>query len=357
MASTAQSAYTELAASQPRTTLPGPGVLLDAGARGEPGRPMPIVSEVPSSELIGGLREEEPPPRISQPVGRYPQDIPVAVLSAILAGSTFLPWYRAPGVASATGWSSGTWGPIILALGAGSFLLILLRRLKIPVGLPFEESLVHEGIGWLSLIGIALKSRFRPGQNLFGIGYGIYVAIGAAVLLLLIAGRMSPHAPLVVRPGWFRGRAGRIGMVVIALVLASAATFATTNAVNLSADTTTNRRLPPGTVRGLPKCAESFPVPKDVRPTFGVGEKDAPTCQAYFSDDRSLADAVAAFKESLDKAGWTYTTQQQSPAVTQFDITKPRCGQLYVVSNTQQGSSGSLAYATFGPCTPAPTAP
>jgi hypothetical protein len=318
---------------------------------------MSIVSEVPASELIDGLHTEEPVlPKSAPEVERYPQDIPVAILSAILAGSAFLPWYRSSGGGpSPSGWTSGTWGPIILALGVGSFLLIVLRRIKVAVGLPFEESLVHEAIGWVSLIGIALKSRFRPGSDLFGVGWGIYVAIGAAVPLLLIAGRMSPHAPLVVRPGWFRGRAGRIGIVVIAVVLAGGATFATRNAVDLKGTVGTNRRLPPGTVRGLPKCAESFPLPKNTKPTFGVGDKDAPTCQAYFSDERSLADTVAAFKEALDKDGWVYTTQQQSPAVTQFDISKPRCGQLYVVSNTPQGGGGSLAYATFGPCnTPGP---
>src|SRR5439155_16474868 len=97
----------------------------------------------------------------------YGTDIPVAIMSALLAASAFLPWYKGPAGyrITSTGWGSGTWGPLIFFLGVGSLALVVLRRLGVTVSLPVEESLFHEGAGWVALVGAVIKSRFRPGPK------------------------------------------------------------------------------------------------------------------------------------------------------------------------------------------------
>jgi len=278
----------------------------------------------------------------------YGTDIPVAIMSALLAASAFLPWYKGPAGyrITSTGWGSGTWGPLIFFLGVGSLALVVLRRLGVTVSLPVEESLFHEGAGWVALVGAVIKSRFRPGpKDLLTASYGVWIAIGLAALLIVLAGRMSPHAPLVVRPGWHKARAGIAGLAVLAVVAAGSAVFGTINTTSLK-PTVGGSDAFAGTVRGkLPNCAKGFPLPPGVKPQYGFDTGGA--CQAQLSSDKSSADLTSAFKALMTKNHYKYTEVTGAPGSTVFTITKPRCATLAVVP----AESGSIIAVAFTPCT------
>jgi hypothetical protein len=195
-----------------------------------------------------------------------------------------------------------------------------------------------------------VKSRFRPGgAGLLGISYGVWVAIGAAVVLVVLAGRMSPRAPLVLRPGWHRGRAGKIGLLLGLIVVAGAATFGTINSAKLTADAAPDRGPLPGEVRGkLPECAKGFPIPAGVTPQRGFEG----SCQAQLMSDRPAKDVAEAFRSALDGAGWKYTVAQQTEQSFVYSLTAPRCATLAVV----EASGGSIVAVVFTPCaSPSPS--
>jgi len=310
-----------------------------------------VVSEVPGVEVFRVEDTEMARPRARRAIDGYVTDIPIAIAAALLAASTFLPWYKGPagfGI-EATGWASGTWGPVIAFLALGSFVLVVLRRAGVTVSLPVEESLFHEGAGWISLVGAVIKTKFRPGsQGLLTASYGLWIAIGLSVVLIILAGRMSPHAPLVVRPGWHKARAGAVGVVVLAVVVAGSAVFGATNKASLTPHTSTDQFS--GTVRGkLPDCAKDFPLPPGVKPDYGFGSGSS--CQVQLLSTKSSADLTAAFRAILRQNHYVFTEVTGAPGSTVFTITKPRCATLAVVP----AETGSLAAVAFSICTPQST--
>ena len=301
---------------------------------------------------------EEPRPSWEEPQAptpateRYGADLPVAIAAAILGASVYLPWYRGPegfGL-DVSAWSTGTWGPVILFLAAGSFVLVALRRLNIAISLPIEESLLHEGAGWIALGGAVLKSRFRPGtEGLLGISYGLWAGIGAAVLLIVFAGRMSPHAPLVFRPGWLRGRAGKLGAAVLVMIVAGGATFGTINSDPLQPEASSpiEGRAP---VQGrVPDCAKDLPLPRSVQPVQGFENP----CQAQLAASSPSSEVIPAWRTALQQAGWLFNENEQGPGSTIFTLTKPRCGTLAVVG----AQGGTVAVIAFGICPTTPPSP
>jgi hypothetical protein len=44
---------------------------------------------------------------------------------------------------------------------------------------------------------------------------------------------MSPRAPLVLRPGWYRDRAGAFGLALVVIVVAGSAVFGAVNSPSL----------------------------------------------------------------------------------------------------------------------------
>jgi len=356
----------------PAPSTPAPGALVLESLAGEPPRPpavpdvapiaasgadarryVAVVSEVPGSEGFAEEKTTAPRPTGRRSTDRYATDLPILITSALLAGATFIPWYKGPrgfGL-SVTGWASGSWGPLIAFLGLGSVALVVLRRLGVSVGLPVEESLLHEGAGWVALVGAVFKSRIRPGSaGLLSASYGVWIAIAAAAILIVLAGRMSPHAGLVLRTGWHKGKAGVIGIVVLGIVVAGSAVFGVTNSPTLQPTGGSPSDLFAGTVRGrMPDCAKGFPLPESIKPQYGFGTGS--TCQAQLTSSRPPAEITAAFDSLLRTRGWTFTKITGAPGSTIFTITKPRCATLAVVP----AESGSIAAVAFQPC-PAPTA-
>ena len=280
----------------------------------------------------------------------YREDIPIAIVSAALAASTFMPWYKGQGAfeISVTAWASGTWGPIMFFLGIGSLALIILRRAGVRLSLPFEEALLHELAGWVALAGGVIKSRYRPGsEGLLGVSWGLWVGLGAAFFLAFLAGRMSPHAPLVRRPKWYRQKGGVLAAVLLLVVIAGAAVFGTMNSASLTGAPINSGDLP-GLVRGrIPTCAGAFPLPPIVKPVQGIEQP----CQAHLQSDRPAEEVVAAMKDTLERAGWTVGVGETG-ATSTLTLTKPQCATVAVVGADQ----GSVAVVAFGICTtPSPS--
>ena len=283
----------------------------------------------------------------------YSEDIPIAIVSAALAASTFLPWYEGQsGIdASLSAWSSGTWGPIMFFLGVGSLALILLRRLGVRLSLPIEEALLHEVAGWLALAGGVIKSRYRPGpEGLLNISWGLWVGLVAAFVLAFLAGRMAPQAPLVRRPRWYREKGGALAAAVLLVVIAGSAVFGAINKMEPLGFTPTPSGEVPGLVRGrLPDCAGEFPVPSIVRPVQGVEQP----CQAHLQSDRPAAEVVAALRQSLQSAGYRVTVGETGGTTT-LNITAPTCATAAVVG-TDQGTVAVVAFGVCASATPTPT--
>lgn len=328
------------------------------GERQDTRRYMAVVSEIEGTEPFPA-QESAPlfPHRVpSAEVETYATDIPIALGAALLAASVFFPWYKGPSgfPVSVTGWASGSLGPLLVFLGAGSIILVALRRVGVTVSLPVEESLVHEAAGWLALVAAVVKSRWRP--NVLGIqiatSYGVWIAIGAAALLVVLAGRMSPRAPLVLRPGWHRARGGTLGAALLVVMVAGAAAFGVVNSPSTSGARSGPREFP-GTVRNkLPDCAKDFPLPAGLKPQLGF---DAGTvCQAQLSSTRDSVSLLNAARAALKKARWTFTETKLVPGTSTFSITKPRCASLTVVG-AQRGSILVIQYTSCSSPSPTPS--
>ncbi len=314
----------------------------DADASAVARRYVAVVSEVPGA---AGFAEEQPAVRKTTPRGtdRYATDLPLLVVGALLAGSTFLPWYKGPSgyAVSVSGWTSGTWGPVIFFLGLGSVALIALRRMGVHVNLPVEESLLHEGAGWISLVGAVLKSRLRPGpEGLLSASYGVWIAIAAAAILIVLAGRMAPHAPLVLRPGWHKGKAGVVGIALLGVVVIGSAALGTINHASVQPKQTTIPQVP----GRVPNCARVLPKPRDLKPQTGF--EAAGECQGQWGSTKPSSQLVNEFRTLLKAKGWKFTEDKKHPGVAIFVITKPRCGQLVILPIDK----GSIAAVRLTPC-------
>jgi hypothetical protein len=168
---------------------------------------------------------------------------------------------------------------------------------------------------------------------------------------------MAPHTAMVRRPKWYRSKGGVLGVLLLVLIAAGAATFGTINDKPL-----TGAPLLPGSYRGLvqgrlPDCAGDFPLPAIVKPLQGF---EAPQCQAHLRSDRPPAEVVAAIRTTLEQAGWTVAAGESTAATTTLNVTQPQCATIVVVSAGQnQGQSeGSVGIVAFGLCTtpsPSPT--
>jgi hypothetical protein len=311
-------------------------------------------SDAPSVAVAGGpekaTTEGHPPggeqPRPERPTETYSQDWLVGLLAGVLAASVFLPWYRL-GQFTASGWQTGTWGPVIFFLSIGSLALVGLRRAGIRVELPVIESHFHEFVGWASIVMAVLKVRLGPSLPLLvnrrlGHAWGAWVAIGASFVLAFAAGRMSGSAPLVMLPGWHRGRSGRVGAVVLLAVIAGSAVFGFANEyspggtlagprTNPSAFPSSFPATQPPVLQGkFPKCAGKFPRPQGVKPETAIDGTGTQPCVFTMNATLSQSDVVKFYQQQLKAAGWTFAIERQTKDFTTMSLKSPRCGTLAV---------------------------
>ncbi len=276
---------------------------------------------------------------------RYREDIPIIIASAILAAAPFLPWYRmkllGTRTVAATGWETGTWGPMIAFLGLASLALAVFRRVGVRVSLPVADAQIHEAVGWLSIVGAVIKFRAVPSignQFVMQGTYGVWITIGAAFILAFLAGRMSSGSPFVTIPGWFRGKAGKIGVAVLAIALIGSVAFGMLNTVDVQklatgmASTGTTGKPPKQNILmgKFPKCAGAFPRSTDAKPTQGVEPSGATPCVFTYESALWPDQLLTFYKAELPKAGYRFTTYPSQSPVAGHSIllTAPKCGQI-----------------------------
>lgn len=333
----------------------------DDTADERPARPVPIgvppattvaaeAPAYPTSGEVAGQPGVPPPPDERPDVEDPATESWVGVAAAVLAGSVFLPWYRSIGGFDITGWASGTWGPIVFFLALAALAVVALRRAGVAVAFPISHALMLEGIGWISVLALLLKRFARPeGFNVVGVSanpfaMGFWVALVAGVALALLASKLSKNAPIVLLPGWFRGRAGKVGAGVVALSLVAGVAFGMANDAGSALEAARRGTidasvggLTPQLQEGLPECIgdAGFPVPRGITPVEGFG-RDEPTqlCTAIFSGTAGVGTIQNAFTRSLDEASWEYSVLDATaanPNTRMLAITAPQCGTLQIV--------------------------
>jgi len=293
------------------------------------------ADEAPASAPISrpSAPAKEAPSVVDKPLA----ELGVAVSAALLAASVFLPWYHnAPGTAS--GWTSGTWGPIIFFLSLTAVAVVLLRRANVGIAFPVESTLVIEAIGWVCVIGLILKRYFPPkafGFKLPTDGW-IFASLAFALALALLAGIASSNAALVLRPGWLKGRAGRIGIVVAAIALAGGLTFGFTNTAVSTSVPTARVPQPASTYKGLPPCARTYqlPTPAGFTPLSGTQIKGFPNCNALFTTTIGLPTGYNRFVAALQKAGWKVTPGRSGTSYRTASLRGRLCGNLTLITQS-----------------------
>lgn len=315
---------------------------------GESGMPPSPFDEDPGAPAAPAAEER---PRIDDPRG----EMLVGVAALALAVSVFLPWYESASLAigSVSGWASGTWGPIVFFLAVAALAIVGLRRLGVAVAFPVSHALVLEGIGWVSVVFMLLKrfrtpTGFEPAGPIDG---GYWLAIVASVGVALLASRLSKDAPFLTIPGWFAGRAGKIGAGILAFSLIAGVAFAFTtdfgSAARPNFGSAGGNDEVPQLQQGLPSCItdSGFPVPEGVQPSQGYGNDEQNICTAIFTSDRSVKQLDKAYRAALKQADWGFQVLKGAAGGSEnarvYSITAPECGTLQIL-NTEQSRSISV---------------
>jgi len=324
---------------------PRPVAVGEERALWESAAPAPV--EVP----VRVAPAKESPPLVDQPWA----ELGSGVFAALLAGSVFLPWYHSsPG--NVSGWSSGTWGPIIFFLSLAALTIVILRRAGVSVAFPVESPLVVEGIGWACVIGLILKRYLQPiafGAKLPSDGR-IFVSLACALGLALLAGMASKNSAFVLRPSWFAGKPGWIGTAVLVVALAGGITLGLTNtSVPVASPTVIKPGPQPTQIHGLPPCARKLhiPTPQGFTPYIGY---DSSTCIATWFSTFGLNQAYSRFSGALRKAGWTVTDGQARPGGRMGALKGLGCGSASVATQPLNGKTQVIVTVIVYPCAKPP---
>ena len=332
-------------------------------------------SDAAPSAFAGGGDGALPPSPFDEPSGATPAPAPsapdidnprgellVGLAALIVAVGVFLPWYKSVSFldTSVSGWSSGTWGPMVFFLSLGAIAVVALRRLGVALAFPVAHGLVLEGIGWVSVVALMVKrlGPFTPDgfavPGPFSGGLGYWLAILGSVGVALAAGRLSKDAPFVTVPGWFRSAAGKAGAAVLGLSLVAGAAFGVVNDFGTNArpagfGSAAGNGQAPELQKGLPKCVSEagFPVPAGVNPEQGFG-RDEPEkiCTAIFGSELSVKSLDKRYRAALKDAGWSFEVLETATGAggnnaRVYSITSPECGTMQIL-NTQEKRSVSL---------------
>lgn len=326
----------------------------------EPSRPVAVAGSGMSGSL-SSLTEEEADaasafekdlfalgqePEVATDAAPAPSDGPPEVerpgaeliaggIALLLAISTFLPWFTVQFTNDkVSGWAAGRFGPLVTFLGLAGVLIVLLRRFRKDVAFPVDHALVIEGIGWLTTLGIVLSNLFRPKVASFPTRSSIFlfVSLLLAVALALWAGRISSSAPFVIRPGWFKRAAGKLGAAILIVSLLAGVAFGVLNggSNDLSA-APTKRNQPPAKILGEPPCLKTykFPVPAGIKAEYGLPSNEP--CIAVFFSELKAATVDSRLRAALTNAGWKYSRAKAVKGTStgdfrQLSLTKPSCG-------------------------------
>jgi len=281
-------------------------------------------------------------------------ELGVAAFAVLLAGSVFLPWYH-NALGTVSGWSSGTWGPVIFFLALAALAIVMLRRLEIAIEFPVEAPLIVEAIGWICVIGLILKRYFQPvvfGAKLPSDGW-IFASLACALGLAILAGTASSNTAFVLRPRWFGGRPGWIGSAVLAVALAGGLALGFTN----TAVPTASPLRPgpqPTQIRGLPGCAKrlGLPTPQGFTPYVGY---ETTTCLATWTTSFGVGQAYARYTGALRTAHWTVTDGPQNTGGRSASLRGPACGAASVQNQPLSGRNQVVVQVVTYPCQGTPS--
>lgn len=330
-------------------------------------RPVAIGGRGTDEDLFDGMPGDEPaiPADIAPPPVYIHDERPViedargellvGLAAALLAAATFLPWYRSFGEFDISGWASGTWGPAVFFLGLAGVVIVGARRFGVALAFPVSYSLLLEGIGWVSVLGLLAK-RFWPPENFSVVGLsanplemGFWVALFAAVAVAMLASRLSRNAPIVVLPGWFRSKAGKLGAGILALAIAGGAAFGVMNdpgeALARARGDRVGSSFDPGQTpeveQGLPSCMKDlgFATPSGVTATQGFSAAND-VCTASFTSKTPLAKLASDMLAAMKSAGWKVQAVKDGTTETTriFTVTEPRCGNVSILDDTTKNT-------------------
>jgi hypothetical protein len=307
----------------------------------------PTLPEVPSPSPVA-------PSKPSSPVVDKPwAELGVGVVAVLLAGSVFLPWYH-NALTTVSGWSSGTWGPVIFFLALAALAIVVLRRMQIPVAFPVEAPLVVEAIGWICVIGLILKRYFQPtvfATKLPSDGW-IFASLACALGLAILAGTASSNTAFVLRPRWFSGTPGWIGSAVLALALAGGLALGFTN-TSVPTAGPVKPAPQPTQIRGLPACAKRLNLPTPQGFTAYVGYESS-TCIATWYTSLGLNKAYSRYTTALRTAHWTVTDAPQKTGGRSATLRGPACGNVSVAAARLSGKAQVVVEVITYRCQAAP---
>lgn len=117
----------------------------------------------------------------------------------VLAVSSFTGWYTGEGVGttiSVTGWNTGIPGKLIFFLGAAVVILVALRELGIEPPADLPESLLVMALGAVSTVLVLVRVISIPDDFFFATrGVGIWIALAAAIGVI-VAGLLQASEEL-----------------------------------------------------------------------------------------------------------------------------------------------------------------
>lgn len=292
-------------------------------------------------------------------IERPRDELYVGIACLVLAATVFLPWYkRSIAGGNISGWASGTWGPVIFFLALAGAAIVGLRRLRVQLAFPVDHSFVLEGIGWLAVAMAFIKRFFPPkfGTASYGINtFPMIMAMLAAVAVALLGGRVSSSASLVMRPGWFKDKAGKAGALVLGIAVLLGAGFGL--ATGGQSATPTGTAPLPKTTKGFPPCARTAGVPQPAGFTAIQGAetttKQFQSCSVTFSTTLAPATAFARMQSALKTGKWKFTVPKTGTKLNlALVLSSPRCGSVNIIGApvTKGKAQTSTAYVFLTPC-------
>lgn len=319
-----------------------------------PSPPLPIA---PWGSL-DGVEDDTPPKSLDE--------LLVGVFGLLLAVIvSVLNWYAPTnGLKELTGLSAGGFAVIPFVAGVGALLIVVLRRVGMKIRFPVDQGLMLEVIGYAAVGGTIAARFFRPkGAALVGQwGSSTLLAVAAGIGIAWFASRMSQGAPLVVRPGWFSDKAGRLGAAVLVLLLLLGGGLAILKPGSSSPDVGFDGLK---YSKEAPACLTDldFPLPDalvvsdkgfyryDLPVTPGI---DGDLCGAEFTSSLSLKKVHNKMVKLFGKAGWKFSiTSGPDKGRTFIQFTKPSCGQFEMFDQGKTPGTKAITRGSFQvvPCT------
>ncbi|MFN2613212.1 MAG: hypothetical protein ABR552_00140 [Actinomycetota bacterium] len=305
----------------------------------------PLVEETAIGYASPGAVFEEPlgPPETGL-VERPGIELLTGIAGLVMALGVFLPtWYK---VARLSGWSSGNFAPLVALLGIAVAAIVSLRLAKVPVAFPLETSWILEGIGWLSIV-LLFFTRVFVKVGGFGVATsGWLFAFVPAIAIALLGGYTSAHAPFVVRPGWFKSSAAKLGVGILAVALVGGVAGGV-----ILGPSTPKQVLPKVGPRevGVPKCGKSFVLPAGITPVDGRNT-DVPgqgsVCLMNLKSTLAPKAVGQRYDAALKSANAQHIIAQNSPTVVQIQVTSGSCAFISVAKATT-GTGSTVTVQSF----------